>query len=107
MFKMEKRLTPNNDFSTTFSLEELNLAINELKWGKAPGLDKMFAEFIKHFGLNVKHWLLTIVNEILNTGTLPKFFKKSKVIAALKPGKKGTGASCFRPIFLLKKVVVK
>ena len=77
------------------------MAINELKCGKAPGLDKMFAEFIKHFGLNVKHWLLTIFNEILNTGRLPKIFNKSKVIAALKPGKNGTEASYFRPISLL------
>src|SRR5436190_22185784 len=61
----------------------------------------MFPEFIKNFGPKAKTWLLTMFNDILATGVLPKAFKRSKVIAVLKPGKSPELGDSYRPISLL------
>ena len=98
---MKKQLKQNDTFSSEFSIEEINTAINELKCGKTPGLDKLFAEFFKNFGINTRTWLVTFFNEILKSGRLLKIFKRSKVIAVVKPGKDGSEASHFRHILLL------
>ena len=93
-------MSNNDEFPKPFDLEELNTAINEMKIGKAPGLDKMFTEFFKHFGLSARNWLVSFFNEISSQNKLPKFFKRAKVISVAKPGKDGTDASHFRPISL-------
>ena len=96
-----KTLSVGTDFSREFTMEELDFGINNIKVKKAPGLDEMFAEFIKHFGPNTKHWILMFFNLILITGRLPKIFKKAKIITVLKPGKDGSDVSHYRPISLL------
>src|SRR5436190_9730594 len=75
------------EVSRPFTSEELETAVGQVHVGKAAGLDGMFPEFIKNFGPKAKTWLLTMFNDILATRVLPKAFKRSKVIAVLKPGK--------------------
>jgi hypothetical protein len=48
--------------------------------------------------------LVRLFSDILTTDKLPKLFKQAKNIAILKPGKDGTDASHYRPIFLLSVV---
>lgn len=48
-----------------------------------------------------KFWILHLFNNILSFNSLPKLFKKTKVIAILKPGKDGSDAAHYRPISLL------
>ena len=99
--KMKKQLKPNPVYSNPFSILELDQAISDMKNSKAPGLDEMFTEFLKNFGPVTRNWILQLFNEILLTNRMPNLFKRSKVIAVLKPGKTGSQAADFRPISLL------
>lgn len=89
------------EVSQPFSDQELDVAMSALPAGKAAGVDGVFPEFIKNAGPKVKNWLKTVFNIILETGDMPGLFKKSKVIAVLKPGKQADQAESYRPIALL------
>ena len=89
------------NYSKKFTLRELKIGLNNLKPGKAAGYDKVFPEFLLNCGLRAKKWLVTCFNSIANTGSIPPIFKKSTVIALLKPGKDGSDPSHFRRISLL------
>lgn len=84
-----------------FTIKDLNEAIHSLKNGKAAGVDDMCVEQIKHFGDKTKRWILQLVNRCYSTKQIPKSWRKSKVIALLKPGKDPSLASSYRPISLL------
>ena len=101
LHKQRKSTPPSVDLSEPFKVEELTAAINKMKCRKAAGFDGIYPEFIKHLGSLALNWLLCFFNDILVTGKLPAEFKKSKVIAILKPGKPSTEPSSFRPISLL------
>ena len=94
-------LSTDPSYSGTFSMEELDRAIQDLKIRKSPGFDNMLAEFIKHFGVASKNWILNFFNLILETGHIRKAFKRTKIITVLKPGKDGSDSSHYRPISLL------
>ena len=68
---------------------------------KAAGLDDMLCEQIKHFGEATLRWLLQMMTSILKKQKFPKLWRKSKVIAILKPGKDSTLPKSYRPISLL------
>ena len=84
-----------------FSPEELNTSINTLKNGKAIGLDNIFTEDIKHFGPLMRKWILQLMNRCMLTKTIPKIWRKTRIIALLKPGKDPAHAKSFHPISLL------
>lgn len=84
-----------------FTETELTLAISSLKTGKAAGLDTVYPEFIKYCGKRTVQWLLSFYNNIISKGQLPKAFKKSKIIAVVKPGKTPDRPEHYRPIALL------
>ena len=63
--------------------------------------DDMLCEQIKHFGEATLRWLLQMMNSILKTQKFPKLWRKSKVVAILKPGKDSTLPKSYRPISLL------
>jgi hypothetical protein len=99
--KEMKKCHQTTNFSRNFSIDELNIAISSMKCGKAVGIDGMYTEFIKHFGPAVKIWLLKFFNEIFKKSKIPKEFKRSKILAIVKPGKDGSDPSHYRPIALL------
>lgn len=80
---------------------ELDKAIGSIKQGKAAGTDGIYPEFIKHFGTKTKQWIAKLFTTIIESGHLPRAFKKSKVIAILKPGKPDHLPENYRPITLL------
>jgi len=88
-------------YSESFKMVELETAINNMKLGKAAGVDCLYMEFIKNLKGKAKNWLLKYFNEILVTGIFPREFKRAKIIAVIKPGKQGETPSEFRPITLL------
>ena len=100
----KKRLTVNAAISSDFTMLELETAIRCIKNGKTAGWDGVYPEFIHHFGLRSRQWILQQFNQVLQSGSLLSPFKKAKVLAVLKPGKDGTDASHFRPISLLSTV---
>ena len=82
-------------------MEELIIGIKILKNNKAAGLHAMICEQIKHLGPNAMVWLKEIMNNILVSKKFPKLWRKSKVIAILKPGKDSSLPKSYRPISLL------
>ena len=84
-----------------FTDEELNKALHLLKPGKACGLDGITTEMINHFGTKTKSWVLELFNKCAKTGKIPNGWKKSKVVALLKPGKDPKESKSYRPISLL------
>jgi len=98
---IKQKAESKSELARDFSPKEVEVSINSLKNGKASGTDGIFAEFIKNFGPRVISWLTRFFNEILSTGYLLPIFKKSKIIAILKPGKLPYDAASYRPIVLL------
>ena len=50
------------------SLEEVKEAVNEMKSGKAPGLDGFPVECLKKDGMAVLEWLVRLLNVSLDMG---------------------------------------
>jgi retron-type reverse transcriptase len=89
------------DLSKPFTHHELEIAMKSLKNGKAAGIDDLTVEQIKHLGPKARNWLLELYNTCLSSLKIPKAWRKSKVIALLKPGKDPSEAKSYRPISLL------
>lgn len=70
-----------------------------LNVGKAARID--ISKCLKHAGTRVKNRLLTVFIAIFASGHIPKVFKRSKIIAVLKPSKEPEWAESYRPIALL------
>ena len=99
--KMPRQTVTESKLTSPFLMEDLLHGVKALKNNKAVGLDDMLCEQIKHFGEATLRWLLQMMNSILKTQKFPKLWRKSKVIAILKPGKDSTLPKSYRPISLL------
>ena len=75
--------------------------INILKNNKAADFNDMISEQIKHLGPKAMVWLNEMMNNILVSKRFPKLWRKSKVIAILKPGKDSSLHKSYRPISLM------
>ena len=82
-------------------MSELINATKLLCNGKAPGLDGIHNEMIKHFGLIMHTWILELLNDCIKCQQIPSMWRKSMVIALLKPGKDPKNLKSYRPISLL------
>ncbi|KAL1448639.1 hypothetical protein WDU94_001908 [Cyamophila willieti] len=91
----------NHMLDVPFTLSELLLAVKEMKNNKAAGPDDVRTEQIKRFGPATNQWIVDLFNNIMNSMRLPKLWRKSHVIALLKPGKEPTEPKNYRPISLL------
>ena len=96
-----QRYADDPGFTIPFTAAELDIGIRVLKNGKAPGLDDIQTELIKHFGPKVRDWLLRFFNNNTETKQISKLWRQTKVMALLKPGKDPSVAKSFRPISLL------
>lgn len=96
-----KTLSHNQEYSHAFTIDEITEAISFMKVGKAAGMDNVHPEFIRNCGPKAIEWLRCFFNDILKMKNVPTVFKKTKIIAVLKPGKKSNSAENFRPISLL------
>ena len=91
-----------HSLTSPFTIEELMKGIKILNNNKAAGLDDMLCEQIKHnMGHNTSVWLKEMINTILVSKKFPKLWRKSKVIAILKPSKDFSLPKSYRPISLL------
>lgn len=61
----------------------------------------MRIEQIKKFGPTTLKWLLELYNNCLRQNRIPKIWRKTKIIAILKPGKEPSNPQNYRPISLL------
>ena len=88
--KMPRQTVTESKLTSPFLMEDLLHGVKALKNNKAAGLDDLLCEQIKHFGEATLRWLLQMMNSILKTQKFPNLWRKSKVIAILKPGKDST-----------------
>lgn len=87
--------------SRPFTTEEISKALDDVTAGKAPGFDNIHPEFLINCGKYTKCWLANFFTDIMHSGRVPPDFKRSKVIAILKPGKPADSPKSYRPIALL------
>ena len=87
--------------SEPFSAEETTAAVKLIKSGKAQGPDKIAPEFITHCGSHMLTWLRVFFSQCMSTLRLPKIWRRSEIIAILKPKKPADDAKSYRPISLL------
>ena len=90
-----------HSLTSPFTMEELMKGIIILKINKAAGLDVMLCEQINHIGPKAMVWLKEMMNNILMLKKFPKLWRKSKVIAIMKPGKATSLPKSYRRITLL------
>jgi len=72
-----------------------------LKSGKAAGFDEIYPEFLKHGEPKVRLWLSKFYSNIIDNNKLPRYFKKTKILAIFKPGKPSNEVQSYRSIALL------
>ena len=71
-------MSSNADYSGEFTLSELDSAIQDLKTKKAPGFDNLFTEFIKHFDVETRRWILAFFNLNLTTSVEGKNYNSAE-----------------------------
>lgn len=91
----------NSDLSMDFLVPEMEHAIQCLKTVKAPGIDGIHAEYIKHQGKNATDWIHSFLSTCLHHLKLPKIWCHAKVISLPKPNKQSEDPKEYRPISLL------
>ena len=72
------------------SLEEVGEAVNEMKFGKAPGQDGLPVECLKKDGMTVLEWLVRLLNLSFDMGVVPMDWHGAFIV----PLYKGNGDKC-------------
>jgi hypothetical protein len=72
-----------------------------VKLTTAAGFDGVYLEFIRNFDEKTNEWLISFMKDVLSSASLPKLFKRTKVIANLRPGQVGSEPAHYPPILLL------
>jgi len=67
----------------------------------APGYNNIHVEFLKNLGPKARTWLSKFFSRIMATHSIPKIWRKAKVIAIEKPGKDPSLAANYHPTSLL------
>ena len=72
------------------SLEEVREAVNEMRPGKAPGLDGFLVECLKKGGMAVLEWLVRLLDLSFDMGVVPMDWRGACIV----PLYKGKGDKC-------------
>lgn len=97
MNRVKKQTTYPNSLDSL----ELQKAIDAMKNYKAAGLDDICTEQLRHLETGAKKWIIDLFNYINIVQNIPKIWRKSKIIAQLKPGIEETDPKNYRPVSLL------
>ena len=84
-----------------FSEEEYRKGVAILKNYKVAGRDDVLVEQPNNTDPKAHRWLLTIINKCIMENKIPTPWRKSKIIAILKPVKDSANPKSYRPISLL------
>ena len=66
------------------SLEEVGEAVNEMKSGKAQGLDGFPVEYLKKGGMAVLEWLVRLLNLSFDMGVVPMDWRGACIVPCTK-----------------------
>lgn len=80
-------LKKEDDNIKPITFEELQIVARQLSQKKAPGGDGITNSTIINLSVNTIHMFLELTNAVLNIQHFPSLWKKTKVVAFLKPGK--------------------
>ena len=100
----EQKIPPNSLTSIQVKSEDVLEAINAMNTNSAPGLDEVHPLLIKNVRCYLVEPLRVLFQKSLDTGTLPRGWKKGVVIPVYKNNKKPNAASSYRPICLMSVV---
>lgn len=89
----------SDKFDAPFSWEEFEAVLEGLK-DSSPGVDGIPYSFILNCSVSAKKILLSILNAIFLSGTLPEDWKTQLILPILKPGKPCNDHNSYRPIAL-------
>ena len=92
----EERDLLNSDIT----LEELTMAVSQMASGKAPGMDGLPSDFLKHFWGVLGRDILDIVKECFKKGTLPTSCRRTVLSLLPKKGDRSLLKN-WRPVALL------
>ena len=84
-----------------FSEEEYRRGIATLKNNKAAGIDNVLGEQLNNFVPKTHKWLLAMINNCFTQNKIPTIWRKSMIIAILKPVKNSATRKNYRPLSLL------
>ena len=84
-----------------FSTSEISTAIKSLKPGKACGEENIMNEMLTHCGRRACEWLQQFFTNCMRLKTIPSTWRRTKIVALLKPGKDPSRPKSYRPIALL------
>ena len=87
-----------------FSRQEMLNQLRKLKSKKAPGLDDVCAEHLKHLGPIAQEVLLRLVNLSWSTAAVPSIWRRANIIPIPKAGKDPQQVASYRPISLTSHV---
>ena len=68
----------------SISLEEVGEAVNDIKSGKAPGLDGFPVECLKKGGMAVLEWLVRLLNLSFDMGVVPTDWRGACIVPLYK-----------------------
>lgn len=83
-----------------FTLEDLKLACDKIKTGKAPGPDGIPVEAVKVMITEIPDTALAAINEILYHQTFPDEWKSARLVLIHKNGKPLDTPNAYRPLCL-------
>ena len=86
MHRILKPVTHDNFLDSAITLDELNLALRNLKNDKSPGSDKIINEFLKYNTDLFKKTILMIFNVLFDKGYFPDVWSTGLIIPIFKAG---------------------
>ncbi|GBN85862.1 Putative protein in type-1 retrotransposable element R1DM [Araneus ventricosus] len=84
-----------------FTLDEVEMCLDKMKKGKAPGEDGFTLGIIKEIYLADPVWFVEMLNNCLNFGCFPVLWKESRIVLIPKANKDLSSYESYRPICLL------
>ncbi|GBN17351.1 Putative protein in type-1 retrotransposable element R1DM [Araneus ventricosus] len=82
-------------------LEDIEMVINALKGGKAPGLDRIDFRMWRAVFIHDKEFILDLINICFKFNYFPEHLRNAKVFFLLKDGKDPSLCTSYRPVCLL------
>ncbi|XGW07244.1 hypothetical protein V3C99_017074 [Haemonchus contortus] len=92
--------TPTQEVAPRIEEWEVERAIRQMKWRKAPGPDRISADFLKWASYTIIKQLTKRFNKYLDAQRIPDQWKKSNTVLLFKKGERDQMKN-YRPIALL------
>ena len=102
--RQKKLIQPTEEMNAMFDLSELDAALLQLGYKRAPGKDGVLNEMLTNIGPITKDKLLLIINQSWESGKFPDSWREAVIIPIPKPSKDNSTqltVERFRPISLL------